>query len=216
MHVYASSYSQTVTYSGKNVPLEKVLKSIRKQTGYVFFYSYDVLQKAKPINLDVKGVSLEQALKDCFAGQSLDYSIENKTIVISPAKEPLNVLAVPVKITGKVTDTTGTPLLGATIAIKGKAGVVLTGADGSFAINAQVNDILVVSYIGLATRQITITANSSAISIVLQPEASNYTGLFARFDQNLCLLIGNLDTALEQGGFDYPLIFISVNIKMCA
>ncbi|WP_184541981.1 TonB-dependent receptor [Mucilaginibacter sp. FT3.2] len=170
MHVHASSYSQTVTYSGKNVALEKVFKSIRKQTGYVFFYSYDLLQKARPINLNVKNVPLEQALKDCFAGQSLDYAIENKTIVISVAKNQLSVPVPPVRITGKVTDTTGAPLPAATITIKGKAGVMVTGIDGTFAIDAQVGDVLVISYIGLTPKQITITASTTYLSIVLSPE----------------------------------------------
>ena len=34
----AGGSAQTVTFSQKNVKLEKVFKEIRKQTGYVFFY----------------------------------------------------------------------------------------------------------------------------------------------------------------------------------
>jgi TonB-linked SusC/RagA family outer membrane protein len=172
MHVNASSYSQTVTYSGKNVALEKVFESIRKQTGYVFFYRYDLLQNAKPVNLDLKKVTLEQALKYCFAGQALDYTIENETIVISPAKDKINNAIPPIKITGKVTDTTGTFLPGVTISVKGKAGVMFTTADGTFAIDVQIGDVLTFSYVGMASKQVVISNSTTSLNVVLNPEAS--------------------------------------------
>ncbi|WP_183558853.1 TonB-dependent receptor [Mucilaginibacter sp. SP1R1] len=170
MHVYASSYSQTVTFSGKNVALEKVFKSIRKQTGYVFFYSYDLLQHSRPIDLDFNNKPLEQVLTYCLAGQSLDYTIENKTIVISLAKNNGDAKQVPVKIKGKVTDSTGAVLPGATIAIKGKTGVLVIGVDGTFTIDAQPGDVLIISYMGLASKQITISAGTTTLNIVLSPE----------------------------------------------
>ncbi|SDD71581.1 TonB-linked outer membrane protein, SusC/RagA family [Mucilaginibacter pineti] len=173
MHVHASSYSQTVTFSGKNVALEKVFKSIRKQTGYVFFYSYDLLQNAKPINLDITNEPLEQALKYCFIGQPLDYTIENKTIVISPAKNKTDTQQTPIKITGKVTDTTGAALPGATIAIKGKTGIMVTGIDGTFSVDVQPGDVLTISYIGLASKQITIASGTTTLNIVLSPETGS-------------------------------------------
>src|SRR5687767_13319410 len=54
LHVQAEGISQTVTFSGKNIQLEKVFTAIKKQTGYVFLYTDDVIKDAKKVTLDVK------------------------------------------------------------------------------------------------------------------------------------------------------------------
>src|SRR5580658_10316755 len=46
LQVSARGLSQTVTFSGRNVPLEKVFDEVKKQTGYVFFYDADLLKEA--------------------------------------------------------------------------------------------------------------------------------------------------------------------------
>jgi TonB-linked SusC/RagA family outer membrane protein len=157
LHVHAAVFSQTVTYSGRNVALEKVLKSIKNQTGYVFFYDYEIIKNTKPVSIDLKNANIDQALKACFKGQQLDYTIEDKTVVISALPTEAIKPLPPVKISGKVTDNNGGPLPGATVSIKGKAGVVLTNVDGSFVIDAKPGDLLMVSYIGMETKQIVVS-----------------------------------------------------------
>jgi len=170
MHVHASSFSQTVTYSGKDVALEKVLKSIRKQTGYVFFYDYSILENSKPVSLNIKNASIQQALSECLNGQQLDYAIEDKTVVISSVATGMSKVQAPARISGKVTDSNGEPLPGATISIKGKAGVALTGADGGFSIDVQPGDVLNISYIGMEPKQVVIGNPPAAnLTIVLNP-----------------------------------------------
>jgi TonB-linked SusC/RagA family outer membrane protein len=51
-------------------------------------------------------------------------------------------------ISGKVTGPDGSPVAGATVAVKGASTATSTGADGSFVINAPNSSVLVVSYIG--------------------------------------------------------------------
>ena len=53
LHVSAKSYSQSVTFSGKNVPLQQVLAIIEKQTGYVCFHNGNVLDAAAPVTISV-------------------------------------------------------------------------------------------------------------------------------------------------------------------
>src|SRR5882757_7852230 len=73
MNASANSYSQTVTFTGKDVPLEKVLSSIRIQTGYVFFYKESLLNEAKPVTLNVVNADLSVVLNACFKNQPFDY-----------------------------------------------------------------------------------------------------------------------------------------------
>jgi TonB-linked SusC/RagA family outer membrane protein len=72
------------------------------------------------------------------------------------------------RITGKVIGSDDKqPVIGATVKIKGTNLGVVTDVNGTFVINAKTNDVLVISYIGYQTLQVTVTGPSLG-SIVLQ------------------------------------------------
>lgn len=62
------------------------------------------------------------------------------------------------KISGEVRDPDGTPVAGASVKINGKPGGTQTDLSGRFTIEAEVNDVLVISAIGYAEKQITVGA----------------------------------------------------------
>lgn len=69
------------------------------------------------------------------------------------------------QITGSVLDEEGTPLPGASIVIKGTTTGTTTDFDGNYTIEASMGDVLVVSYIGFETLQVTV--NNSVMDIRL-------------------------------------------------
>jgi TonB-linked SusC/RagA family outer membrane protein len=175
MNVSASSYSQTVTFTGRNVPLEKVFTAIKKQTGYVFFYNFKLLDQAKPVTLDVSAAQLSEVLKTCFKNQSLDYSIEDKTIVItqriSSAGGNLNTqinVTPPKSIKGRVVDNKGKPLPGATVKVKYTGKVVQTDAQGEFELKDTEDKVtLIVSFVGYKEQEL-IARSSDTVTIALE------------------------------------------------
>ena len=70
------------------------------------------------------------------------------------------------KVSGNVSDNNGLPLPGATVVIDGTTSGVSTDFDGNYSINANVGDVLVISYIGYATQSQTVGA-SNTINVVL-------------------------------------------------
>ncbi len=54
VHVSAKTVSQTVTYAGKNSSLDKVFSAVEKQTGYVFIYNPELIDKAKPVTVEAQ------------------------------------------------------------------------------------------------------------------------------------------------------------------
>ena len=46
LHASAAGYGQRVSISGENLPLKSVFTKIQKQTGYLFFYYKEDLEKA--------------------------------------------------------------------------------------------------------------------------------------------------------------------------
>lgn len=82
MNVQAAGYGQGITLSEKDVPLDKVFREIRKQSGYQFFYSDAALVSARRVSIEVSGASIEEVLKKCFKDQPLEYTIKDRTIVV--------------------------------------------------------------------------------------------------------------------------------------
>ncbi|MCH5596877.1 STN domain-containing protein [Niabella ginsengisoli] len=79
---FAGASGQTVTFSKKNVSLEKVFVEIRKQTGYNFLYNDALLAKSKKITVSAKRMPLKDMLDLIFSNQPLAYSILDKTVVV--------------------------------------------------------------------------------------------------------------------------------------
>ncbi len=139
----AKSYAQKVTIVKQNIRLSEAFKAIEKQTGFLFFYDKDLVQKAAPISIAVKEVSLEQALSTCLRGQQFTYAIVKNTIVIQPKKiiaqeaagNPVTMgVAPPVEIKGRVVNRSGTPLQGVSVSVVGTSKGTATNTDGRFTI----------------------------------------------------------------------------------
>jgi TonB-dependent starch-binding outer membrane protein SusC len=77
-----SADSQTLTFSGKEVPLKDVLKIIKCQTGVGFFYDAALIKDAKPVSIEWKNISLEKALDEIFKDLPVGWKLENKTVTI--------------------------------------------------------------------------------------------------------------------------------------
>ena len=72
-------------------------------------------------------------------------------------------------ISGTVIDKEGKPIEGASVKVKGHQGGVAAESDGSFKIAVKPGDVLIVSSIGHATKQIKIS-NQTSVSVVLESD----------------------------------------------
>ena len=84
---------EKITLSEKNASLEKVFGDIQKQTSFNIWFDKALLEKTSRVNIDLKDVSLEQALTVSCAGQPLEFSIVGKSVVIKekiPKKVPIH------------------------------------------------------------------------------------------------------------------------------
>jgi TonB-linked SusC/RagA family outer membrane protein len=170
-NVSAKSYSQIVTLHQKNTTVEKVLRSIEKQTGYHFMYDKQDVSKAGEINIEVANVSIENALDQCFKDQPLTYKIFDQTIVVKKKDEPVatQIAVAPIKITGTVSDAKG-PLPGVTVKVKGTNVGAQTDINGKYTLNApDGNGTLVFTFIGYTTKEVPI-AGKTQIDVVLAEE----------------------------------------------
>jgi TonB-dependent starch-binding outer membrane protein SusC len=162
LQVSAKGVSQTVTLSEKHARLETIFREIRQQTGYEFLYNSQMLADAKWVDIQVANASVEDALRISLRDQPFTYVIREKTIVITPkpptvTRQPGDALAEPpppAEIHGRIMDSLGNPLAGASVMIKGSKKGAMTDARGDFELK-EVGDnvVLVISFTGYLTRE---------------------------------------------------------------
>ena len=74
------------------------------------------------------------------------------------------------KVTGKVKDSTGEPVIGASVVVKGNNTMgTITDFDGNFMLDVPAKSVLVISYIGYVTQEVP-TAGKNSLEIVLKED----------------------------------------------
>ena len=97
---------------------------------------------------------------------SVQAGIENYFI------QPFNQQQTP-RVSGRVVDNTGAPIVGATVSIKGTGKAVITDIDGNFSLNiASSNKALIFTYIGKKRQEVNLSGQS-VININLEDEISS-------------------------------------------
>lgn len=181
MQVSAGSVSQTVTLSEKNTPLSEIFKKVQKQTGYNFLFTYEIVEKAGPATIDIKGATLQKALTEILEGKPLTFSIIKNTVVIKPEQNKLhglsmitdNPIPLSVDISGVVKNEQGVPLSGASVTVKGTSKGTSTNADGSYTLNnVDNNATLIFSMVGYGTQSVQVKSRS-IINITLNIRVDN-------------------------------------------
>jgi len=164
LQVSARSTAQTVTYSGKAVSLTTVFSEIKKQTGYLFFYRNEDLAGSRPVTLQLRNTPLQDALQQALAGQPLSFAIQGNTIFItmkpvvsatSSAGAASDMAPPPDSVHGRILDSMGTPLAGASVMVKGSKRGTVTDARGDFVLKGinPVNLTLVISFTGFTSKE---------------------------------------------------------------
>lgn len=170
IQVTASSKAQTITLNKQKASISAVFEEIMMQTDYDFSYSEQQISKVGLITISVVRASITEVLDKCFKGQPLTYSIKGKNIIIAAKKTSLFQRLADkfsnIDIQGTIVDETGSPLVGASIKIKGSTTSIRTDHRGNFFMQNVAEDaILVISYIGYETLEIKASENIGTIKL---------------------------------------------------
>lgn len=157
----ASSHAQTVTLSGKAIPLKKVFTAIKQQTGYVVFSNTSTINDAQNVSLSVEDMPLRDLLDVVLKDFPVTYLIKDKTIVLSRRTVPpvnfLEIPAPPVGVSGVIRSATGELLQGASIRVKNNSSGTGSGPDGTFSLMRVPDDgVIIISMLGYESIEIGI------------------------------------------------------------
>lgn len=166
-----SGYSQQTRISIKlsNVRLTDVLNEVEDKSEFYFLYNQDLVDVNRIVSLNVENQKVGDILNQLFDQSDVKYVIKDRQIILTNLNG--NVQSEQQKtISGKVTDSSGAPLPGVTVVVKGTTQGIITDADGNYSLNnIAANAALVFSFVGMKTQEILIDGKSN-INIVLQEE----------------------------------------------
>ncbi len=176
--VQAKSFSQSskLTLSLEKVRLIDVLNEIEEQTDYYFYFNLNI-DSYHVSQVNAKDQDIREVLNELLPGLGLGYEIVDRYIVIKEASEithrnpVLAGSAQQIRVFGKVTDSSGAPLPGVTVILKGTSKGTVTDIDGTYLFSTVPPDaVLVFSFVGMKTREVSVNGKNQ-IDMMLEEES---------------------------------------------
>ena len=171
-----NNYSQfkTLSVSMSNSTLREVLKTIEKSSQFVFFYLDDAVNLERKVSIDSKNKNIEEILSELFEGTSCTYRISDRQIFIS-GKAPASTEQQQNKrkISGRVTDIKGEPLIGVNVTVDEDANGSITNMDGLYEIFVTKKSVVLkFTYIGFKTSEIRTNASTNIYDVTLEEQVN--------------------------------------------
>ncbi|MDR6570771.1 SusC/RagA family TonB-linked outer membrane protein [Chitinophaga ginsengisegetis] len=172
--------SQTITFSGKQVPLQQAFTEIKKQANYAVIFNPELINVNVAISVNAKKQPLEVFMKSILAKQPLSYTIVGTTIVVFPRvdnmPDSVKFTLEPVvhDISGLVYDEkTGAPVIGASVIVNGSAKGTQTDEKGSFVLRKlKDNEQLTITCIGFEKVNVTVPIGQSLLYVTMKTATS--------------------------------------------
>lgn len=167
-----SAQSQKVSLDFKNERVEKVLASIKSQTGMSLVFSDQLVDVNRKVTMQLKDVTLKEALTRLLSVINLTFEIRNNKIYFIEKKAVSQPGSRKKRVTGVVKDVMGEPLIGANVVEKGRStNGVITDFNGKFTLEVDESASLVVSYIGYLAQDIP-TKGKGDFHIILKEDTN--------------------------------------------
>ena len=166
--------AKTFTVSLKNVTLKDVISYVEKNSQYVFFFKPEVINQSTQISVSLKNATVKQLLDKVSEQANIVYEMKERQIVLKEKKVSEQSVSQKKRLLqGLVKDEQGNPIIGASIQLKNTGTGVITDLDGLFQIQVtDKNSVIVISYIGYVTQEISV-GDRSSITVQLKEDTKS-------------------------------------------
>nr|WP_239403151.1 TonB-dependent receptor [Alistipes sp. An116] len=151
--------------------MEQVISAIERQTRYLFGIDDDV-NTGLLVTVHAENEPLKKVLDEMFRGTDIVYTVEGTNILLT--RRPAAPQSRAVSVTGRVTDASGQPIVGASVIVRGTTVGVSTDTEGRFALEVPspaASQTLEVSYLGYETAAVPVGSRTS-FEVTLQESSS--------------------------------------------
>lgn len=173
------TFGQSITLHKKDAKLVRVLRQVQQQSGYNVFYDATLISPSLTLDVSMTNKPLKQALDLILSSYPLEYSIVDKTIILSRSTDSGNITNNPPsskienlqqrQIRGVVTGSDGLPLPGVSITEKNTSNSTMSDEQGAFQLILNGNEASVVfTSVAYQTQQVQ-TKSGANLSIAMVP-----------------------------------------------
>lgn len=150
-----------VTLTVESMRFSDVIKTIEKQTDYLFVYNKIDVDLEKKVTVDVQDKNVADVLSGILKDSDMTFAIEGSNIMLMKRRNevsssPQIQQQAQKRISGEVTDELGESLIGVNVMEKGTSNGTTTDLDGKFSLSVPENAVLVISYIGYHEQSIAV------------------------------------------------------------
>lgn len=160
-----------VTINIKNASIKTILYEIQKQSGISFVFKDNADNSLNNLSLNVKEMSVDEALKTLLNNTQFTYNIIGETVTIVKRPVVKNSNQPIINFTGKVVDNNNKPIIGATVLIEGTTNGAISDESGKFSIKAKDGDLVEISFTGFKPQVVILSQNNTNLVVELQVDA---------------------------------------------
>jgi len=168
------TYSQVarVSLDLKNSTVKEVLYDIESKSEFYFFFNSRLVDVDRKVDINVTNEKIEQILERLFSGYDVTYTVMDKQIIIQPSSMAVKKdILQQSDVTGKVSDSSGAPVPGVSVVVKGTTHGAITSLEGRFRLaDIPANATLQFSFVGMKTQEV-VVGNQTEINVVMIEEA---------------------------------------------
>lgn len=168
------SYTQSskISLSVKEMRLDDILMQIENETKYRFAYNKIDIDVDEVYTINIREAEIKDVLNQLFSDKKISYSVvDERQIILSKPEGSFAVSRQSLTVAGKVTDSSGAPLPGVTVVVKGTTQGTITDVDGSYSLsNVPNRATLLFSFVGMKPQEIPVSGRTS-INVSMEEDA---------------------------------------------
>jgi len=171
-----SSQNAEVRLPKGDITVDSFIKQIEEQSNYLFIYSRSDVDLRRTVQISGGSKDVSAFLAEVFRDGSISYTFRDDYIVLTKrgADVDKTIQKSLVDVKGKVTSSTGEPVIGAAIIQKGTTKGVTTDLDGNYNIRVPAGLRLEVTSLGFRSKE--IIAGRDSGDVVLEDDSISLEG----------------------------------------
>ncbi|HZL09535.1 MAG TPA: TonB-dependent receptor [Prolixibacteraceae bacterium] len=168
-----NSYAQKTKLSIdlENTSIEQVLLDIENQSGFKFIYNKEKVNVDTPVSIQLKDKSINETLDALFEGKNVFYTFFGNQVILTNSDSEIILNQQQKPVSGKVTDSAGSPLPGVSVVVKGTTNGTITDSEGKYSLsNVPGTTTLTFSFVGMKMQEV-VVGGKTTINITLEEES---------------------------------------------
>ncbi|GGF33100.1 SusC/RagA family TonB-linked outer membrane protein [Echinicola rosea] len=172
MNSQGKDLNMTLSVNYDQASTREVFEHIESKTGFRFIYDRQAVALDNRFTIHKKNIKLYDLLMEISQSSPLRFKQVDDQINVrleNPKPKNAEENAREITVTGRVTDSDGDPLPGASIVVTGTQNGTVTDLDGNYSIEVPEGANLTVSYIGFQSKTVAV-GNQTTLDIILDSD----------------------------------------------